>query len=121
MPKQPLNVFGQPLVLCNLSPLTGYRRTGFCIQDEFDHGSHVVCAVVTKDFLLYTLSQGNDLISPTSLFPGLQPGDKWCLCALRWLEAYRAGKAPYVLGHSTNIGALQFIPAEILQHYLIDE
>ncbi len=120
MPKKQLNVFGTSLKLCNLSPVTGYRRNGFCMQDNLDHGTHVVCSVVTKEFLMFTLSQGNDLISSTSSFPGLQPGDKWCLCALRWMEAYRAGKAPYVVGESTNIGALEYIPSKILQKYLID-
>jgi uncharacterized protein (DUF2237 family) len=112
------NVLGTDLQLASKNPLTGFYRTGFCSTDEKDRGVHVVAAVVTDEFLNYSLSRGNDLISPylASGFPGLKAGDIWCLCALRWKEALDAGVAPPVILEATNIKALQFISLEDLKN-----
>lgn len=90
------NVLGNNLEMCSESPLTGFHRTGFCETDENDHGLHLVCATVTQAFLDFTRSRGNDLSTPSRYFPGLRPGDNWCLCVLRWYEAYSHGHAPPV-------------------------
>ena len=92
------NVLGGPLELCGVAPLTGFFRDGYCCTGPQDAGRHVVCASVTEEFLEYTKARGNDLSSPAPAygFPGLRPGDRWCLCASRWSEALRAGKAPKV-------------------------
>ena len=91
-----INVLGTPLLPCSFDPLTGFFRDGSCQTDTHDHGTHVVCARVTQAFLEDTLAQGNDLITPRPeyRFAGLKPGDRWCLCALRWREALQAGVAP---------------------------
>jgi hypothetical protein len=104
-----INVFGKPLMSCSTNPLTGWRRTGYCDTDEYDSGTHVVCAMMTEEFLLFTYAMGNDLIGA-----GLKPGDKWCVCALRWLEAYKAGFAPPVDLNATNIKVLNIIDKKIL-------
>ena len=111
------NVLGTDLTLASIDPLTGYFRTGFCETDASDRGVHVVAAVVTNAFLKYSLSKGNDLISPypPSGFPGLKPGDVWCLCALRWKEALKAGVAPLVILEATNRKALEFVSMEDLK------
>lgn len=110
------NVFGTALQLASLDPLTGFFRTGFCATDANDRGIHVVAAVVTDEFLKYSLSKGNDLISPypASDFPGLKAGDVWCLCALRWKEALKSGVAPPVILEATNIKALEYVTIEEL-------
>ncbi|MFN3999398.1 DUF2237 family protein [Algoriphagus sp.] len=110
------NVFGEALVPCSLDPLTGFYRNGCCETGPEDSGTHTVCAIMTEEFLLFSKSRGNDLISPMPeyQFPGLKPGDKWCLCALRWLEAYRSNCAPYVFLEATNEKTLDLIPLEIL-------
>ena len=110
------NIFGEPLKSCCTSPVTGYFRDGFCRTDKSDLGSHTVCVVVTEDFLEFSKRKGNDLITPNPvyLFPGLKEGDKWCLCALRWKEAYEAGCAPKVELESTDEKALRFIKIEDL-------
>lgn len=112
-----LNVLGQPLVPCSYDPLTGYFRDGCCNTRADDTGSHVVCARVTAEFLAFSASRGNDLITPRPeyRFPGLVPGQRWCLCALRWKEAFDAGVAPPVVLASTHIRALDFIGLEQLQ------
>ena len=112
-----LNVLGTPLVPCSYDPLTGYYRDGCCTTDESDHGSHVVCAKLTQEFLEFSLRQGNDLITPRPeyRFKGLKPGDIWCLCALRWKEAFHAGVAPSVLLECTHSKALDFVTLEQLQ------
>ena len=115
-----MNVFGQKLQPCSTSPITGFTRTGFCTLVDEDHGNHTVCAVVTEEFLRFTASRGNDLITPRPGFPGLKPGDLWCLCAARWYQAYKAGKAPPVVGKSSDVGALRIVPKEVLERYLID-
>jgi uncharacterized protein len=111
------NVFGTELKLASLDPITGFFRTGYCSTDSNDRGVHVVAAVVTDEFLKYSLSQGNDLISPypASGFPGLKAGNIWCLCAIRWKEALDAGVAPPVILEATNIKALEYVTLEELK------
>ena len=110
------NVLGTTLELCSKSPLTGYLRDGFCKTDQRDQGLHLVAAVMTKEFLDFTKSRGNDLSSPNIAFgfPGLIPGDRWCLCALRWMEAYNANCAPPVILEATNEKALDIIDLKYL-------
>ena len=110
------NVLGTTLELCSKSPMTGYLRDGFCKTDQRDQGLHLVAAVMTKEFLDFTKSRGNDLSSPNRAFgfPGLIPGDRWCLCALRWLEAYKANCAPPVILEATNEKALDIIDLKYL-------
>jgi uncharacterized protein len=114
-----LNVLGEPLVPCSFEPLTGFFRDGCCKTDEQDIGSHLVCAIVTKDFLQFSLSKGNDLITPRPeyRFPGLVPGDQWCLCINRWIEAVQAKCAPMIKLESTNIKALELVPLDFLKQY----
>ena len=112
-----LNVLGEPLVLASKNPMTGFYRNGYCQTDANDRGLHVVAAIVTDKFLKYSLSKGNDLISAysPSNFPGLKAGDTWCLCVLRWKEAFDAGVAPPVLLEATNIKALEYVTLEQLK------
>lgn len=116
-----LNVLGGPLVACSFSPLTGYYRDGCCNTDHNDHGTHVVCAKVTAEFLDYSLTRGNDLTTPRPdyRFAGLKPGDRWCLCALRWKEALVAGVAPPVHLEATHAKALELVTLEQLQAHAI--
>ncbi|WP_151448191.1 DUF2237 family protein [Lacisediminimonas profundi] len=111
------NVYNEPIVPCSFQPLTGFFRDGCCKTADDDAGTHVVCAVMTEDFLDFSVSRGNDLVTPVPEwgFPGLRAGDKWCLCALRWLEACEAGMAPPVVLESTNFHALDLIPLALLQ------
>ena len=111
------NVLGTQLVPCSYDPLTGWWRDGCCHTDENDHGSHVVCARMTMEFLNFSMERGNDLITarPASRFRGLKPGDRWCLCALRWKEAMEEGYAPPVVLESTHERALELVPLETLQ------
>lgn len=113
------NVFGTELKPCSLKPLTGFFRDGSCNTDETDFGSHTVCAVMTEDFLRYSFDQGNDLITPMPQynFPGLGPGDHWCLCALRWQEAFKDGKAPLVNLEATHERALEVLSLEDLVEF----
>lgn len=106
-----LNVLGEPLVPCSYDPLTGYFRDGCCNTREDDSGSHVICARMTADFLQFSRLRGNDLITPRPeyRFRGLQPGDRWCVCALRWQEAFEAGVAPPVVLASTHHRALDYV------------
>ncbi len=112
-----LNVLGQALVPCSYDPLTGYFRDGCCNTRADDTGSHVICARVTAEFLAFSASRGNDLVTPRPeyRFAGLVPGNRWCLCALRWKEAFEAGAAPPVILASTHIRALDFVTLEQLQ------
>ena len=114
---QALNVLGTALVPCSYDPLTGYFRDGCCNTDEEDAGTHVICARVTQAFLAYSLQQGNDLSTPRPehRFAGLKPDDRWCLCALRWKEALKAGVAPPVVLASTHARALEFVTLAQLQ------
>ena len=113
---QPLNILGTPLQCCCANPLTGFYRDGFCRTDIQDAGRHVICAKITDAFLQFTLSMGNDLITPNPNynFEGLKVNDKWCLCALRWLEAYNAGIAPPIYAECTSIKALEYTTIDIL-------
>ena len=117
------NIVGSELEPCCLDPITGFFRDGFCNTNQLDTGTHVVCAVVTEAFLTFSLSRGNDLITPRPeyQFPGLKGGDKWCLCALRWLEAHEAGVAPAIKPLSTHERAIDIIGLDILTPYFIDE
>ncbi|GFR52875.1 hypothetical protein Agub_g15506 [Astrephomene gubernaculifera] len=121
-PHQPRNVLGGPLQCCCTSPRTGYYRDGFCRTDASDVGRHVICAKVTREFLEFTASRGNDLSTPAPRydFPGLQPGDKWCLCAVRWREALQEGKAPPVFLHCTHAKALEYVTLEELKRHALD-
>jgi len=105
------NVFGTELKPCSMEPLTGYFRDGSCNTDETDFGSHTVCAVMTEEFLRYSFDMGNDLITPHPEynFPGLGPGDHWCLCALRWKEAFNEGMAPLINLEATHERALEVL------------
>lgn len=118
----PRNVLGGPLQCCCTSPMTGYYRDGFCRTDESDFGRHVICAQVTEEFLLYSRSRGNDLMTPAPWynFPGLKHGDKWCLCAVRWKEALEAGKAPPVFLACTHSKALEYVTMEQLKAHAVD-
>ncbi len=114
---QELNVLGGPLQACSYDPLTGFYRSGCCETGPEDHGSHTICTKVTADFLEFSASQGNDLSKarPDMRFAGLKPGDRWCLCASRWLEAYEAGVAPNVILEATHQKALDTVPIEALR------
>jgi uncharacterized protein (DUF2237 family) len=114
-----LNVLGQPLVPCSFEPLTGFFRDGCCKTNEEDIGSHLVCAIVAQDFLQFSLSKGNDLITPRPeyQFPGLVAGDQWCLCLNRWIEAVQAECAPMIKLESTNIKALELVSLDFLKQY----
>ena len=111
------NVVGTQLAKCCEDPPTGFYRDGRCVTGPSDVGTHVVCSVVTKEFLDFTGSRGNDLVTPRpeSKFPGLKPGDKWCLCALRWREALEAGVAPPVVLSATSDAALKYTTRDALQ------
>ena len=113
------NVLGTELVPCTYDPLTGYFRDGCCHTDMHDLGSHVVCSIVTDEFLEFSRSRGNDLSTPRPeyRFAGLEDGDRWCLCALRWKEALAAGVAPAVVLECTHARALEFVTLEQLQEY----
>jgi uncharacterized protein (DUF2237 family) len=112
-----LNVLGEPLALCGCDPLTGWYRDGSCRTDRSDLGRHSVCCVVTEVFLRYSRSRGNDLSTPVPAhgFPGLRPGDHWCVCAARWLEAYQDGVAPPVRLEATEASTLEVIPLDLLR------
>lgn len=111
------NVLGTELKSCCTDPMTGYYRDGVCNTGPTDSGRHVVCAEMTQEFLDFTKAQGNDLCTARLQynFPGLKAGDRWCLCAVRWKEAYDAGKAPKVVLESTHVKALDYIKIEELQ------
>ena len=117
-----INIFGDEIEACCYDPMTGYFRDGFCNTDEHDHGSHVVCALMTDDFLKFSKSKGNDLSTPRPEFnfPGLKEGDRWCLCALRWKEAYDAGVAPKVYLESCHLNSLNFVTKEQLAEYAVN-
>ena len=119
---QALNVFGQPLAPCGLDPLTGFYRDGCCNTGYDDTGIHVVCVRVTREFLEFSRKHGNDLTTPVPAagFPGLRPGNQWCLCAGRWKEALDAGVAPPVLLAATHEEALAVVPLAELKRHAID-
>lgn len=121
-PDAPRNVLGQPLESCSTDPLTGFLRTGSCETCPEDLGSHTVCASLTSEFLAFSKAHGNDLSTPRPEFefPGLKPGDCWCLCAARWQEAFEAGAAPRVSLHGTHERALEILSLEDLKSHAID-
>lgn len=116
------NVLGGELEQCSLSPMTGFFRNGCCDTSPEDVGSHTVCAVMTSSFLAFSREAGNDLSTPEPIhgFPGLQPGDRWCLCAPRWQEALEAGHPPHVVLRATHEGALAHCSLEDLKRFAID-
>ncbi len=116
------NVLGGELRACSYDPLTGYFRDGACQEHEGDAGTHVICARVTEQFLAFSLARGNDLVTPRPeyRFRGLKPGDRWCVCALRWLEALDAGTAPPVVLEATHERALDLVPLEVLKAHAFD-
>ena len=118
-----MNVLGTALVPCSYDPLTGYFRDGCCKTDETDAGSHLICARVTAEFLEFSMARGNDLTTPRPeyRFAGLEPGDRWCLCATRWTEALAAGVAPPVVLESTHAAALRFVTLEQLENHRFDK
>ena len=119
---QHLNVFGEPLLPCSQKPLTGFYRDGCCRTDEEDVGRHVVCVEVTREFLEFSRARGNNLSTPVKAygFPGLRPGDRWCLCGLRWKEAFEAGKAPRVVLAATHQSMLRIVDISILKGFAVD-
>jgi uncharacterized protein (DUF2237 family) len=116
------NVFGEPIAECCSKPLTGFYRTGSCETGPEDVGVHTVCTRVDADFLAFSRAAGNDLSTPVPEFgfPGLQPGDCWCLCAARWLEAFEAGTAPKVRLAATHEATLEIVPLALLKKHAID-
>jgi uncharacterized protein (DUF2237 family) len=122
VPQAPRNVYGEPLAPCGFDPLTGWTRNGCCETDANDRGSHTVCARVTAEFLEFSRSRGNDLVTPRPEFgfPGLKAGDRWCLCASRWAEAHSAGVAPPVVLQASHLRALDLVPLEHLKRHAID-
>lgn len=120
-PNTDKNVLGTELQICCTSPMTGFFRTGMCVTGPQDRGTHVVCAQMTAEFLTFTKSQGNNLSTPVpgSSFPGLNPGDKWCLCASRWKQALDAGVAPPVDLMATHEAAIEFVSLADLQQHAI--
>ena len=122
MMDEPLNVFNEALQPCGSDPLTGFYRDGCCNTCDDDHGSHTVCVEVSAEFLDYSREKGNDLSTPAPQFgfPGLQPGDRWCLCAARWLQAHADGAAPRVWLTRTHQRALDTVPLQLLREYATD-
>lgn len=120
--KNAKNALGGPLDTCGTNPMTGYFRDGCCNTDESDRGSHTVCARVTAEFLEFSKARGNDLSTPRPEFnfPGLKPGDRWCLCAARWKEAFEAGAAPHVFLGATHERATDIVPLADLKRFALD-
>ena len=117
-----LNVLGGPLSECGRDPVTGFWRDGCCNTGQSDPGVHSVCAIVTAEFLAFSQARGNDLSTPHPEFgfPGLQPGDRWCLCAARWVEAFEAGAAPRVVLAATHIATLHYVTLDVLKTFAVD-
>ena len=113
------NVLGEPLEICCTNPLTGYFRDGLCRTVFQDTGTHTVCAIMTDEFLKFSASKGNDLITPIPQyqFPGLKAGDKWCLCVMRWLQAEKSGKAPKLILEATHEKTLDYTSLSVLINY----
>jgi len=121
-PLSALNVLGEPLEICSFKPMTGFYRDGCCNTGKEDVGNHTVCAVMTAEFLQFSKSRGNDLSTPMPEFgfPGLKPGDRWCLCAPRWQEAFEANQAPRVVLRATHEGALTYCALADLKRFAVD-
>lgn len=113
------NVLGSNLKPCSLDPVTGYHRDGYCNCGPEDSGQHIICVITTQDFLEFSQSRGNDLSTayPQYGFPGLKPGDRWCLCLMRWVEALSAGKAPFVDLEATHEDVLKVVDLEVLKQH----
>jgi len=111
------NVLGEDLAPCSLSPCTGFFRDGHCHTNADDLGAHTVCAVMTEEFLAFSVEHGNDLVTPRPEmeFPGLKPGDKWCVCLARWIQAHQGGCAPPVVLEATHASVLEFIDLDVLR------
>jgi uncharacterized protein (DUF2237 family) len=122
MPTEQRNVFGEPIEVCSLNPTTGFFRTGCCETGPEDIGVHTVCVEVTAEFLAFSKARGNDLSTarPELGFPGLNPGDRWCLCAARWQEALDAGAAPRVVLAATHEATLEIVRLADLKRYALD-
>jgi uncharacterized protein len=122
VPSSERNVLGGPLEPCGVDPVTGFYRDGHCATGPEDLGSHTVCAVVSTEFLAMQRELGNDLSAPRPEygFPGLRPGDRWCVVAVRWLQAYQAGAASGVVLAATNERALEIVPIEALRQHAVD-
>ena len=116
------NIFNEDIEECCINPITGFYRDGFCNTDQLDFGTHTVCTLITNDFLEFSKSMGNDLSTPRPEFdfPGLKEGDKWCVCANRWQEAYENGKAPMVYLRKSHQKSASIIDIEILKKYALD-
>lgn len=116
------NVLGGELETCSMDPLTGFYRDGCCNTGPDDIGEHTVCVVMTAEFLEFSKSRGNDLSTPAPQygFRGLLPGDRWCLCAERWVEAYQAGKAPYVVLRATHAAVLRHVKLDVLAKFSLE-
>ena len=116
------NVLGERLDICSIDPMTGFFRDGCCNTSRADAGSHTVCVVMTAEFLAFSKSAGNDLSTPMPQFGfrGLKPGDRWCLCAPRWQEAFGAGQAPRVVLRATHEGALAYCSLADLKRFAVD-
>lgn len=106
---------GGKLEICSTRPMTGYYRDGFCRSAEDDEGQHLLCAELSLDFLKFSMEAGNDLMTARADFPGLQPGDRWCLCVSRWYDAFRAGVAPPLDLQSSHVDALEGLPAGVIE------
>ena len=116
------NIFGDMLDACRCSKgkISGWKRDGYCSNYVEDEGTHIVCAKVTNDFLMFSLSKGNDLVTPRRGFPGLIEGDCWCLCVMRWIEAYNNGVAPPIFLKGTDKSVLKYVDINILKKYALD-
>ena len=121
-PKPQKNVLGDQLEICSIAPMTGFYRDGCCNTGREDVGSHTVCVIMTAEFLAFSKSRGNDLSTPAPHFGfrGLKPGDRWCLCAPRWQEAFEAGQAPRVVLRATQESALEYCALADLKRHAID-
>jgi len=117
-----LNVLGEALQSCSLNPMTGFWRDGCCNTGPADRGVHTVCAIMTAEFLAFSQAAGNDLSTPRPEFgfPGLQPGDRWCLCAARWAQALEAGAAPKLVLAATHIATLRLASLDVLKAHALD-
>ena len=113
------NVFGEPLITCSEKPMTGYFRDGCCNTDSTDAGEHTVCIVATQEFLRFSKRTGNDLSTPIPeySFEGVKPGDRWCLCAMRWVDAYQSNCAPKIVLEATHESILKYVPMDVLIQY----
>lgn len=122
MEQSPKNVLGKPLRVCCMKPTTGFYRTGLCETGAQDLGKHIICIQATDEFLEFSKKEGNDLSTPLTdfQFPGLVAGDKWCLCMTRWVDAYKAGKAPKIVLSATHESALDFVSLDVLKQFAVD-